>query len=612
MQDRAIKDIGKLEFEKNSNLKPYELFTQEPYPNKVCKMLLIEFEMKQSEIYFKGIDIDNVNEQNYSKYAYRKGSSRGGDITFTTKFGDLDKKLNTLINTQFPNLIGLSKKEEPNYLSFYKDWRNSFVNNYDKLKAELQDTYDNQEKEDKLKSAFTLTIYINGKRKLLSEFKSVQELIAKNGIEGNYKKHGVESKGKNQECSVCHKVKTEVYGFGSPFKYSTVDKTGTVSSFFNQKKNWINYPICESCAIEMELGKNYITKYLSKYFFGKRYFLIPKTVLPQDTESLDNALSIFSGIDYQLKNSESISSKEDFLMEKIGKISNNVFTLNLLFFEENPTTKAIKIKIMLEEIPPSRFRKLFIDVPKIVNNNPLFKDIDYHYKKKQKQDLRFSFRLIKQFFNDNFYEMTYKIFMGKRINESELHKRFMEVIRANYINKVNNEGFVENGDLLIAKCFLIQNYFKEINMINTNNKKINMVTDEEKEEIVRKVSFDFKKLKRFVKENERFGEQGASTGIFGLGVLVHLVFSMQQASLNSTPFEKKLKGLHLTPRDIERIFTEAVEKINQYSYQNTYKELRELIANNLSSNKKKILKMSNQEISFNFVCGLELGKKFKS
>lgn len=468
MQDRSITDIGKLEFKKNVELKPYELFTQEPYPNKVCKMLLIEFRQKDEKIYFKGIDSQNVNEQNYSQYAYRKGSARGGDITFTTKFGDLDKKLNTLINTQFPNLIELSEKEGSQEVTFFQSWKNAFIENYDILKDELQKAYDNQEKQDKLNSAFTLTIDIEGKRNLLSNFKSVQELIAKNGIEGNYNKYGVVSKGKNKECSVCHETKPEVYGFGSPFKYSTVDKTGTVSGFFNQKNNWINYPICESCAIEMELGKNYITKYLTKYFFGKSYYLVPKAVLPNDTEALSNALSLFNEIDYQIKNGESISSSEDFLMERIGEINNNVFTLNLLFFEENQTTKAIKIKMMLEEIPPSRFRKLFIEVPKIINKNPLFKDIIYNKKENQYYDLKFSFKLIKQFFDDNFYEITYKIFMGRKINQKELYKHFMDVIRANYNKKRSNGNFWERGDILIAKTYLLQNYFEELDLINYN------------------------------------------------------------------------------------------------------------------------------------------------
>jgi len=139
-----------------------------------------------------------------------------------------------------------------------------------------------------------------------------------------------------------------------------------------------------------------------------------------------------------------------------------------------------------------------------------------------------------------------------------------------------------------------------------------MITEEEKEDINKKVSFDFYKLQNFISENEDFVKQDASIGIFSLGVLVHLVFSMQQANLGSTPFEKKLKGLHITPRDVERIYTEAIEKVNQYSYQNTYKDLRGFIADKLSTNKKEIEKMPNQEISFNFVCGLELGKKFKS
>jgi CRISPR-associated protein Csh1 len=469
MQDRAITDIGKLEFEKNSDLKPFELFTQEPYPNKVCKMLLIEFTFKNNQIQFKGIDFQNVNEDNFSLYAYRKGSSRGGDITFTTKFGDLNKKLSALINTQFPNLLEIAEKENEEEFELFSLWKKSFTENYNTIKAELQESYDGLDKKIKLSSAYTLSIDIDEKRKLLSEFESIQKLIVKNGIEGNYKKYGVTSKGKNAECSICHQQKLEVFGFGSPFKYSTVDKTGTVSGFFNQKNNWINYPICESCAIEMELGKSYVSKHLTKYFFGKSYYLVPKAILPNDKKSLNDALTLFSELDYQIKNSSDISSSEDYLMQKIGEIENNIFTLNLLFFEENPTTKAIKIKMMLEEIPPSRFRKLFIEVPKIINKNPLFKDIDYHYKKKQKQDLRFSFRLIKQFFEDNFYEIVYKIFMGRKINQKELYKHFMNVIRANYMKKVNNEGFVERGDLLIAKTYMLQNYFEELNLINYDN-----------------------------------------------------------------------------------------------------------------------------------------------
>lgn len=465
MQDRAVSEIGKLEFKKNTNLKPFELYTEEPYPNKVCKMLLIEFEKTQDGIHYKGMNQTNVNEKNYIKYGYRKGSSRGGDITFTTKAsGDYTKKFNTLINIQFPNLIEKAEKVEPENVGFYESWKKAFIENRDIIDKNINDAFENLDKDGQKTSAYTLVLFENGEKKLLSEFLSIQKLIEDNGLEGSYKKHGVISRGKNNVCSICHQEKPLVFGFGSPFKYSTVDKPGTVSGYHNQKNNWINYPICEDCALNMELGKNYISKKLTRSFFGKRHYLIPKTIIPGDLDSLEDALALFDDLEYKRKKSDQITSAEDFLMEEIGRVNNNAFTLNFLFFEENPTTKAIKIKMMLEEIPPSRFRKLFLETPELINNNPLFKNLDYNFKNKQRQDLRFSFRLIKRFFDDNFYEMTYKIFMGRPIHQKELYKRFMEAIRDNHNRQMNKENY-ERGELLIGKAILVQAYLKELNLI---------------------------------------------------------------------------------------------------------------------------------------------------
>src|SRR5690606_1338651 len=140
---------------------------------------------------------------------------------------------------------------------------------------------------------------------------------------------------------------------------------------------------------------------------------------------LSKSLKLLKNIDYKV--SDDIERREDYLMEKIGGFD-NFFTLNLLFYEENPTTKAIKIKLMLEEIPPSRFRKLFIDVPNIVNRHALYQNADYHFKKKEKVDLKFSFGFIKQFFEDSFYQIIYKVFMGQQISRLELLDRFMKII----------------------------------------------------------------------------------------------------------------------------------------------------------------------------------------
>ena len=84
------------------------------------------------------------------------------------------------------------------------------------------------------------------------------------------------------------------------------------------------------------------------------------------------------------------------------------FNLNLLFYEENPTTKAIKIKLMLEEILPSRFRKLFVEAPEKINEHKLYKGAITI--KKEKFDLAFNFGILKTFFEEDFYDLDSKSF----------------------------------------------------------------------------------------------------------------------------------------------------------------------------------------------------------
>ena len=137
-------------------------------------------------------------------------------------------------------------------------------------------------------------------------------------------------------------------------------------------------------------------------------------------------------------------------------------------------------------------------------------------------------------------------------------------------------------------------------------------TDEEKQELQKKIAFDINKLKDFLNKNKEFIYANHIAGIFSLGVLVSLVFSMQQASIGNTPFEKKLRGLNLSANDLQRIFIDSISKINQYSSIYTYKNLRDLTTENFAVNFDKIKNLPNQEISFYFVSGLELGRKFKS
>lgn len=115
MQDKAITQIGKWELKKVSNKEPFQLYIENMFPGKEnYNMVVIMFFLtKEDEEYgcrYDGIDLENVNKENFLKYAYRKGSARGGDVTFTTKLGDIEKKINSLANTQIKNFIDRLKK----------------------------------------------------------------------------------------------------------------------------------------------------------------------------------------------------------------------------------------------------------------------------------------------------------------------------------------------------------------------------------------------------------------------------------------------------------------------------------------------------------------------
>ena len=90
----------------------------------------------------------------------------------------------------------------------------------------------------------------------------------------------------------------------------------------------------------------------------------------------------------------------------------NYFNLDILFYKEDKKTRAISINLMLEEILPSRFRQLFIDIPETVNKNKLFKDAITI--KKELQDIKFSYQIIKNFFSSDFLDVVNKLFLGRK------------------------------------------------------------------------------------------------------------------------------------------------------------------------------------------------------
>jgi len=633
MQDKAIIEIGKLKGDKKAE--PYQNFVENMFPGKNYDMIFPIFRLSKNDdgysCEFDEVDTVSVSEKNYPKYAYRKGSARGGDITFTTKFGDIEKKFGTFYPKQIEDAIAYAKAfNEIEEQKIFQALKQCLDKSGEVVKTKLQDLYETLDKKKQMSSGFSIKFIGSSDKEFLQDFAAIQKRILQVGTEGKSTKYNVTSEGNNNTCSTCLKNKPILHGFASPFKYASVDKTGFVSGFFKQKNNWKNYPICSDCALEFELGKKYVVQNLSKYFYGKSYYIIPKLTVGSNPELLAKALKDLEALTYN-EADKRIVSREESLMRKIASEEGdkNRYSLNLLFYEENQTTKAIKIKLSLEEVFPSRFRKIFVDAPKAINQNSLYKNAKTN--NKQLGDLDFNFAVLRVFFGDEFYEIIQTVFLGLPLSEEIIFDKIMSKVRKAYIEK-GFEGIKKyqnsyytlylNKEIkwhtsLIKLAMLMIDYFKELSIISKNKTSKSMeIKDEQTEQKGEtKSSFDIEKFKTFVEENKDFFdlENGYKVGIFSVGVLVRQVFNLQSANLGgSTPFDKKLKGYDLNPEILKNIYREALDKISRYVGVYAYQNLKHFVNEYFILNSHKLNQISNNELSFYFVAGLEFGNNFKT
>lgn len=618
MEERLVAKIGRLmgtsDFEE-----PYQQFVENMYPNANYKMVVCFFNVNNNSdnqdnnfsISFDKIDIEDVgaNSITYLKYCYRKGSATGGDFTFTTKAGDSEKKLKAAKNicNKFIDKANYNENlsNELNIFTAFKD----FLNNDDNSKSLVNSMNNVLKSFDKKEKNIGITFAFNYDNKTfyMSDFETVKLIMLEAGVDGKTVKYDTKSEGFNETCSICLTKKDRLLGFASPFKYYTLDKEIYTSNFFDRRLAWKNYPICTECSVDLENGKTFLYSHLKRSFYGTSYFLIPHTIVDDDN-LYRKAITFIKNYAQADKDSKQYVVEDKF-MSKIAE-ENNYFSLDLIFFEENPTTKAINLLLYLEEIFPSRFKTLFVDVPKKVNNNPMFHQC--YVEKKERKDLVFIMGHIKHFFGNDFLKIINNIFRGLPLDTKILYHYFMQVIRENYNKMQTEDGYAEPTYLTVYKAIMVYLYLKELGIISTNNGDKTMSNIEISSQQEYKSAFDMQKLNDFIKNNAEFFDKNYKVSIFCLGVLIRAILDIQFRNLNNTPFEKKLRGYNISPSLLKQIYVEALDKLSQYQSFYSYGNLREIIAKNFVADEKEIEKLTNNEISFYLVTGMELGHNFKS
>lgn len=612
MQDKAIAAIGEWQLQKNKDLEPVDLYIENMFPGKDYQMLLLVFEIENNEgvlnCEYKGIvDIEGVRADNdeYRKYAYRKGTSgRAGDVTITTKLSL--KKLENIRDTQFKKIIKNDKFIEESQIFIMI--QEKFKENYDAIKIKVKDFINGLSKNEKEALGISIKVILNGAEKYLYDFDIPKEIIKEEYYLSKIFQNKVESKTESNICSISGGKEKNIYGFAAPFKFSTIDKPGFISGFFNKQKNWKNYPVSEKEALKLELGKRYVRENLNSYFYGNEYIIVPQPLIKTETEKLKNILRLIRGaIIIKDTDKEKKKRSEERVLKLIAQ-EKNYFSVDILFFEENKTNKSIKIKLSLEEILPSRFRQLFIDVPETINKNKLFKNALTI--KKELVDLKFSFQIIKNFFPTDFLDVVNKLFLGNKLSDKYVFEKIIKLIQKNYNQRQTSDGWVEPTMWSVKKAIMLISYLQELKIINYNKNYKYMETENKTKP---ESTFKLTGFNEFVKDNSNFLDSDIKVGIFAVGVLVKFLFDIQNASLGSTPFENKLRGYKLNPELLMNVYTEALDKIQKYQKNHyVYADLRDVVSQKFTIKSNELNKLTNNELSFYFVAGLELGKEFKN
>jgi len=161
------------------------------------------------------------------------------------------------------------------------------------------------------------------------------------------------------------------------------------------------------------------------------------------------------------------------------------------------------------------------------------------------------------------------------------------------------EEYVKNLVLQALMCIM---FIDKLNLLSGKGKEVQKIMIEKTEKNKKYLDFF---------ENESYKDVFNSDykrAVFLTGVLTEKLLNIQYKERGSKPFYSRLNGLKLNKNIVKRIYTEAINKLNEYN-KNYYKELEYLIGMYMLSEESQ-KNVSDDEISFYFVLGMSLARFF--
>lgn len=413
----------------------------------------------------------------------------------------------------------------------------------------------------------------------------IEFLKSRQGNKNHYTYKGKKYEVANKICSVTGKEEETIWGYVTPHKdykfYAVKTEIGAVPGGFDAKVAWKNFPVSPKGADLLEKGAKFMEEHLKFRFCGYNYFLIPERILNQgNSEEYLEDLQDFKTFKSSGEDEVNRSLENDLL--ELLKDDNNSANYTLFFYEIN--NAEFKILSVIEDVFPSYFRKIFE-----AKNSAQSYDIFHGLKSKDEfYNIEFNFSDLKTFFPQAkpFLEIVRSIFMQKQIDYTYLLDVFIKNIRVDFSNNRNIQAKA-------LKVFLILKLLQNLQLIKQPKTGDNLIMDN--------------KYEAFFEEHSDFFDSAVKKGIFLEGVLTKKLLDNQYKLRKSTPFRSQLNGLKMDERILKKLLPKIIDKLESYD-RNYYKKLETEISKYFL--KSDFRKVSNDDMSFYFTMGLNLGNEF--
>ncbi|MCK9330811.1 MAG: TIGR02556 family CRISPR-associated protein [Candidatus Cloacimonetes bacterium] len=553
------------------------------------KVLVLNFDYAENNFTFQDISLEDYSKsKNLSCFYYKQSSA------------------NTV--SDFPTLMLNSKDIDSAFKKVFRILKNCLKHNnqiqnlidcindtYNDLIVKIQEIITNN-------TLYIMTFKINNQYVGQSQLFEKTRQIASDEVYSSYYTNKKPIIAKDKFCSVCMQKNKEVWGYVSTFNfYAVKTEYPPIAGGMDKDKTWKNYPVCEECAKDLKSAKDILVKKMRFSLCGLSYYIIPSFI----SDSIDNEINkeimdIFLIDNYDgrfrldKKSVNKITSSEREIFDALAEAPNQL-TYTLFFFEEN--NSEFKILLSIDDIFPSHLKKIFA-CKKEVERFRCFKDLKSIYKKDEIADLEFNFDILKAFFpikskilgdyTKSFLEITRAIFMQKQLSKDFILKQIMYILSSKFARE-------ELYPYDCLKSFMLLLFLSRLGLLQNKPNK-------DKEIQVDKMYEDF------FSEHEDFFNSNIKKAIFLEGALCQKLLYIQWHERGATPFRSHLNSMKLNPKLIKKLLPEIIEKLNQYD-KNYYRKLEEAISELFINSTFDI---SNDEISYYFMLGMNLSDKFKT